>query len=65
MSRFRTRDGKKLYGIMAEFDSPKKLVHACEIATAASGGPPEAAFRSRTPCSWTSCVLQNGHQNAR
>ncbi len=35
MSRFQTRDGKKLYGIMAEFDSPQKLVHACESASAA------------------------------
>lgn len=34
MSRFLTRDGKKLYGIMAEFDSPTKLVHACEAASA-------------------------------
>ena len=35
MSDFRTADGKKLYGLMAEFDSPEKLIRACEAATEA------------------------------
>jgi len=35
VSRFLTRDGKRLYGLMAEFDSPEKLVHACEAASEA------------------------------
>jgi len=35
MSHFETADGKKLYGLMAEFDSPEKLIHACEAATEA------------------------------
>lgn len=30
--RFETADGKRLYGLMAEFDSPEKLIHACEQA---------------------------------
>lgn len=35
MSQFKTGDGKKLYGLMAEFDSPEKLIHACEVASKA------------------------------
>lgn len=35
MSQFQTADGKKLYGLMAEFDSPEKLIHACEVASKA------------------------------
>jgi hypothetical protein len=29
---FHTADGKRLYGLMAEFDSPEKLIHACHEA---------------------------------
>ncbi len=32
MSRFKTAEGKNLYGLMAEFDSPDKLVAACYSA---------------------------------
>ena len=35
MSHFLTSDGKKLYGLMAEFDSPEKLIRACEAASEA------------------------------
>ena len=33
--RWTTADGKRMYGIMAEFDSPEKLIHAAEEARAA------------------------------
>ena len=33
--RWTTADGKRLYGIMAEFDSPEKLIHAAEQTRAA------------------------------
>ena len=33
--RWYTADGKRMYGIMAEFDSPEKLIHAAETARAA------------------------------
>jgi hypothetical protein len=32
VSHFTTAEGKKLYGLMAEFDSPQKLIRACEEA---------------------------------
>ena len=35
MSQFTTADGKRLYGMMAEFDSPEKLITACDTARAA------------------------------
>ena len=35
MKRWTTADGKRLYGFMAEFDSPEKLIHAAEQARAA------------------------------
>lgn len=35
MSGFKTADGKKLYGLMAEFDTPEKLIRACEAASKA------------------------------
>ena len=35
MKRWTTADGKQLYGIMAEFDSPEKLIRAAEETRAA------------------------------
>jgi Alternative complex III, ActD subunit len=35
VSHFTTAEGKKLYGLMAEFDSPEKLIRACDEATKA------------------------------
>jgi len=32
VSHFKTAEGKKLYGLMAEFDSPEKLITACDTA---------------------------------
>ena len=32
MKRWLTSDGKRMYGIMAEFDSPEKLIRAAETA---------------------------------
>lgn len=32
MKLFRTASGKKLYGLMAEFDSPERLITACNAA---------------------------------
>ncbi len=43
MSPFETVDGKKLYGLMAEFDSPQKLIDACHAAKRA-GYPSLGAY---------------------
>ncbi len=32
MARFRTAEGENLYGLMAEYDSPEKLIDACHAA---------------------------------
>ncbi len=32
MRRFETADGKRLYGLMAEYDTPEKLIAACHAA---------------------------------
>ena len=41
--RWTTADGKRLYGIMAEFDSPEKLIHAAETAHAAEHCAPSCS----------------------